>query len=167
MIKENKAIFLDRDGVINKKRNDYVKSIDELEIFSDVGRGISILKKMGFLIIVITNQSIINRKIITVNELEKIHTTIQNNLKKNSCSIDSFYFCPHTPDENCDCRKPKSGLLLQAIDDFSINSSESWMIGDCLTDIQAGKTAGCKTILLKKNMSFSNIVDMIKLENTS
>ena len=162
MIKENKAIFLDRDGVINKKRDDYVKSINELEIFPDIGEGILNLKKMGFLIIVITNQSIINRKIITVKELEKIHSVIQNNLKENSCSIDRFYFCPHMPNENCNCRKPKSGLLLQAIADFCINSSKSWMIGDCLTDIQAGEKVGCKTILLKENMSFSNIVDMIK-----
>ena len=167
MIKENKAIFLDRDGVINKKRDDYVKSIDELEIFPDVGEGISSLKKMGFLIIVITNQSVINRKIITVKELEKIHSSIQNNLKEYSCNIDRFYFCPHIPNENCDCRKPKSGLLLQAITDFSINSSKSWMIGDCLTDIQAGEKVGCKTILLKENMSFSNIVDTIKFKNTS
>ena len=119
---------------------------------------------MGFLIIVITNQSIINRKIIAVEELEKIHLSIQNNLKKKSCIIDRFYFCPHTPNENCNCRKPKSGLLLQAITDFSINSSKSWMIGDCLTDIQAGEKVGCKTILLKNNMSFSDIVDIIKFK---
>ena len=164
MIKQNKAIFLDRDGVINKKRDDYVKSINELEIFPDIGEGILNLKKMGFLIIVITNQSIINRKIITVGELEKIHLSIQNNLKENSCNIDRFYFCPHTPNENCNCRKPKAGLLLQAIADFSINSSKSWMIGDCLTDIQAGEKVGCKTILIKNNMSFSDIVDIIKFK---
>jgi histidinol-phosphate phosphatase family protein len=167
MIKQNKAIFLDRDGVINKKRDDYVKSINELEIFPDIGEGILNLKKMGFLIIVITNQSIINRKIITVEELEKIHLSIQNNLKKKSCIIDRFYFCPHTPNENCNCRKPKSGLLLQAITDFSINSSESWMVGDCLTDIQAGEKVGCKTILLKDNMSFLDIVDIIKFKSNN
>ena len=167
MIKQNKAIFLDRDGVINKKRDDYVKSINELEIFPDIGEGILNLKKMGFLIIVITNQSIINRKIITVEELEKIHLSIQNNLKKKSCIIDRFYFCPHTPNENCNCRKPKSGLLLQAITDFSINSSESWMVGDCLIDIQAGEKVGCKTILLKDNMSFLDIVDIIKFKSNN
>jgi len=166
MIKENKAIFLDRDGVINKKRDDYVKSIDELEIFPNVGEGISSLKKMGFLIIVITNQSVINRKIITVKELEKIHSSIQNNLKEYSCNIDRFYFCPHIPNENCDCRKPKSGLLLQAITDFSINSSKSWMIGDCLTDIQAGEKVGCKSILLKDDLSFLEVIKKIELEKS-
>ena len=158
MNKENKAIFLDRDGVINRKRDNYVKSIKELEIFPDIGEGILKLKKMGFLIIVITNQSAINREILTVDELEKIHLTIQRFLEEKNCKIDKFYFCPHRPDENCNCRKPKPGLLLQAINDFSINASESWMIGDCLTDIQAGEKVGCKTILLKEDLSFLQFV---------
>jgi len=164
MIKENKAIFLDRDGVINKKRDDYVKSIKELEIFPDIREGIFKLKKMGFLIIVITNQSVINRKIITTTELEKIHSTIQNFLKEKNCNIDRFYFCPHKPDENCNCRKPKTGLLLQAINDFSIDSSKSWLIGDCLTDIQAGEKVGCKSILLKDDLSFLEVIKRIELE---
>jgi len=166
MIKENKAIFLDRDGVINKNRDDYVKSISELEIFPDVGEGILKLKKMGFLIIVITNQSAINREMITVEELEKIHLSIQSYLEKSFCKIDRFYFCPHRPDENCACRKPKSGLLLQAINDFSINTSKSWMVGDCLTDIQAGEEAGCKTILLRENQSFLEVIKTIESENS-
>ena len=159
MIKKNKAVFLDRDGVINKKRNDYVKSVEELEIFPDSGELISKLKKMGYLIIIITNQSIINRGIITNLELKKIHMAI-----KEKCDIDKFYFCPHRPDENCDCRKPKSGLLVRAIEDFSINTSNSWMIGDCLTDIQAGEKVGCKTFLLKDNVSLSEAVKIIETE---
>ncbi len=166
MNEKNKAVFLDRDGVINRKRDDYVKSIKELEIFPDIGEGILKLKKMGFLIIVITNQSAINREIITVGELEKIHLTIQKSLGKKNCKIDKFYFCPHRPDENCNCRKPKPGLLLQAINDFSINPAESWMIGDSLTDIQAGKKAGCKSILLKENLSFLQVVKKIELEKS-
>lgn len=165
MIKQNKAIFLDRDGVINKKREDYVKSINELEIFPHVAESILKLKKLGFLVIVITNQSIINRGIITNHELEKIHMTIQKYLEKKNCNIDKFYFCPHRPDENCICRKPKSELLLRAIDDFVINPSNSWMIGDCLTDIQAGEKVGCKTILLKNNFSLSEAVKIIETEN--
>jgi histidinol-phosphate phosphatase family protein len=166
MIKKNKAVFLDRDGVINKKKDDYVKSINELEIFPDIGEGIFKLKKMGFLIIVITNQSVINRKIITIKKLEKIHLTIQKKLKEKNCKIDKFYFCPHRPDENCNCRKPKAGLLLQAINDFSIDSSKSWMIGDCLTDIQAGEKVGCKSILLKDDLSFLEVIKKIELEKS-
>ena len=161
MIKQNKAIFLDRDGVINKKRDDYVKSINELEIFPDIGEGILNLKKMGFLIIVITNQSIINRKIIAVEELEKIHLSIQNNLKENSCNIDRFYFCPHTPNENCNCRKPKSGLLINAASDMNIDLKSSWMIGDNDSDIIAGENVGCKSIKIKNNYELENVVKII------
>ena len=164
MIKKNKAIFLDRDGVINKNRDDYVKSTKELEIFSNIGKEILKLKMKGFLIIVITNQSVINREIITIKKLEEIHLTIQKFLMKSKTSIDKFYFCPHRPDENCDCRKPKPGLILQAINEFSIDVSKSWMVGDSKTDIQAGEKAGCKTILLKKNDSFTNILKIIELE---
>ena len=164
MIKKNKAIFLDRDGVINKNRDDYVKSTKELEIFSNIGKEILKLKMKGFLIIVITNQSVINRKIITIRELGEIHSTIQKFLMKSKTSIDKFYFCPHRPDENCDCRKPKPGLILQAINEFSIDVSKSWMVGDSKTDIQAGEKAGCKTIFLKKNDSFTNILKIIELE---
>jgi len=162
MIKKNKAIFLDRDGVLNKNRDDYVKSIKELEIFSNIGKEISKLKMKGFLIIVITNQSAVNRKIITIKELEEIHLIIQKFLMKSNTSIDKFYFCPHRPNENCDCRKPKPGLILQAMNEFSINASKSWMVGDSKTDIQAGEKAGCKTIFLKKNDSFTNILKIIE-----
>ena len=162
MIKKNKAIFLDRDGVLNKNRNDYVKSINELEIFSNIAEEISKLKMKGFLIIVITNQSAVNRKIITIKELEEIHLIIQKFLMKSNTSIDKFYFCPHRPNENCDCRKPKPGLILQAMNEFSINASKSWMVGDSKTDIQAGEKAGCKTIFLKKNDSFANILKIIE-----
>ena len=164
MIKKNKAIFLDRDGVLNKKRSDYVKSISELEIFPNIEKEISKLKLKGFLIIVITNQSVINRGIITIEELEKIHSAIQKFLVKSKTSIDRFYFCPHRPDENCECRKPNPGLILQAINEFSIDAAKSWMVGDSITDIQAGEKAGCKTIFLKKNDSFANILKIIESE---
>lgn len=164
MDRKNKAIFLDRDGVLNKKRNDYVKSIKELEIFPNIEKEISKLKMKGFLIIVITNQSVINRGIITKSELEEIHSSIQKFLIKNKTSIDKFYFCPHRPDEHCECRKPNPGLILQAINEFSIDASKSWMVGDSITDIQAGEKAGCKTIFLKKNDSFANILKIIESE---
>ena len=122
------------------------------------------MKLKGFLIIVITNQSVINRRIITIEELEKIHSTIQKFLIKNKTSIDKFYFCPHRPDENCECRKPNPGLILQAMNEFSIDASKSWMVGDSITDIQAGEKAGCKTIFLKKNDSFANILKIIESE---
>ncbi|KFM22147.1 DD-heptose 17-bisphosphate phosphatase protein [Marine Group I thaumarchaeote SCGC AAA799-B03] len=161
----NKAVFLDRDGVINRRRSDYVKSLDELEIFPSVQEGISKLRKSGFLVIVITNQSVINRGIINLEKLNEIHSKIQKKLREKDTKIDKFYFCPHRPDEKCDCRKPKSGLIIQAINDFSINPSESWMIGDSLTDIQAGENAGCNTLLVKEQDAFEKIVDAIQSSN--
>lgn len=164
MNNKNKAIFLDRDGVLNKKRNDYVKSIDELEIFPNIGREISKIKNQGFLIIVVTNQSVINRGIITKEKLFEIHSKIQDILIKDKTSIDKFYFCPHRPDENCKCRKPNPGLILQAINEFSIDVSKSWMVGDSKTDIEAGRKAGCKTIFLDENDSFKKILKIIEYD---
>ena len=145
MIK-NKAIFLDRDGILNKNRNDYVKNIDELEINPNIGNFVKKLNENGFLIIVVTNQSAINRGLTTHENVEKIHSEIQSFLNNFGTKVDRFYYCPHTPSENCECRKPKSGLLKKAINDFSIDPYNSWMIGDNDSDIISGRSVGCKTI---------------------
>jgi D-glycero-D-manno-heptose 1,7-bisphosphate phosphatase len=153
-----KAIFLDRDGVINQERKDYVKNLEEFKIFDNVADAISLLKKENFLVVVITNQSAINRKLLSIENLEKIHEFLKKYLKKNNTSLDGIYYCPHTPDECCACRKPKPGLLLKAASDLNIDLNNSWMIGDSKTDIDAAKTAGCNSILLKKNEKLFDIV---------
>lgn len=160
----NKAIFLDRDGVINKERKDYVKTIDELEIFENISECISKLKKNNFLVIVITNQSAINRNLTTVKKIHEIHNEIQNNLKKFNTKIDAFYFCPHRPDENCVCRKPNSQLIIDASNDFKIDLTSSWMIGDNDSDVLAGLNAGCKGVKIDSNADLPNIVNQI-IEN--
>ena len=152
MIEKQKAIFLDRDGVINQDRHDYVKTIDELQIFDKIYEPIKILKQKGFLIIVVTNQSAINRKLTTLEKVSEIHSKIQKYLQEYDTHIDKFYFCPHTPTENCNCRKPKPGLLLNAISDFNIDPNISWLIGDKITDIEAGKSIGCQTLQITKNL---------------
>ena len=114
------GIFLDRDGVINEKRDDYVKFVSELNIFSYVSKSIKKLHDLGFLVVVITNQSAINRGLITHDQLKKIHDAIQENLKSSKTKIDAFYYCPHTPTELCSCRKPKPELILQASNDLNI-----------------------------------------------
>ena len=96
-----KVVFLDRDGVINKNRKNYVKNVDELEIFPEIGNLIKRLKNNGFLIIVITNQSAINRGLTTHNKINEIHNEIQKYLEQFMTSIDYFYYCPHTPEEKC------------------------------------------------------------------
>ena len=153
-----KAIFLDRDGVINQERKDYVKKLDEFKILDKTSDAINIIKSHGFLVIIITNQSAINRKLVSVETLNKIHEKLQSYLEKYDTSFDQVYFCPHMPSENCECRKPKPGLILQAVIDFQIDLSESYMIGNSETDIHAAKNAGCKGILLKKDQTLLEVV---------
>ena len=153
------AIFLDRDGVINEERKDYVKNLNEFKIFSGVAEAIDLLRKKNFLIIIITNQSAINRKLLDINTLENIHMFFQEYLKKNNTSVDAIYYCPHLPEENCSCRKPKPGLILNAAKDLKIDLKKSWMIGDSQKDIEAANNAGCNSILLKSNQ---NLLDVIK-----
>ena len=157
----NKAIFLDRDGVINKDRSDYVKSIHELEIFSNIEECIKRIKEKGFLIIVISNQSAIGRNLTSHAEVQKIHDHIQQYLNKWNLKIDAFYYCPHNPDDNCNCRKPKPGLLIQAANDYNIDLQNSWMIGDHDRDVQSGLNAGCNSIMVTPENSFEKIISNI------
>ena len=160
-----KAIFLDRDGVINQERKDYVKKLDEFKILDKIADAINIIKSHGFLVIIITNQSAINRKLLSVETLNKIHEKLQSYLEKYGTSFDGVYLCPHTPSENCECRKPKPGLIIQAVTDFKIDLSQSYMIGNSETDLQAARNAGCNGILLKKNQTLLEvIVDLFESE---
>jgi len=159
-----KVIFLDRDGVINKERRDYVKNISELEIFSDIVNPLKKLKNNGFLLIVITNQSAINRGIITLEKVDEIHQYIQDYLKKFNIKLDAFLICPHRPDENCLCRKPKSGLLLKAINEFDIDIKKSWLIGDNDSDIEAANNIGCKSLKINKENNLNNLVNEILMD---
>ena len=123
-----KAIFLDRDGVINEERKDYVKNLDEFIILKGVSKAIKLLKEKNFLVIIITNQSAINRKLLTNNGLNEIHNHLQDVLKNDDTSYDAIYYCPHKPEENCKCRKPKPGLLLRAAEEHSIDMENSFLI---------------------------------------
>lgn len=161
MSKLHKAVFLDRDGVINKERSDYVKTVDELEILPNVTESVKRLKNVGFLVVVITNQSAINRGLTSHDNIKDIHSTIQKYFRKNGSSIDGFYYCPHRPDENCDCRKPKPGLLLKAIYELNIDPKSSWLIGNNNSDIQAAELAGCKGIKISTEMKLGDAVQNI------
>ena len=155
---KSKAVFLDRDGVINEKRDDHVKNISEFKIFSGVGDAIKLLRDKGYLVIIITNQSAIGRKIISEKKLDEIHTELKNYLNQHDTYVDSIYYCPHTPEENCSCRKPKPGLLIKATNDFGINLEESYFIGDSESDLNAAKEARCKGILLDNDQTLLEIV---------
>ena len=158
-MKINKAIFLDRDGVINKKvpEKDFVKNADELAYLPNVKKIVDVIKKKGYLVIIISNQSGINRGIIKKENLEKINEKLKKDL-----NVDGIYYCPHLPEENCACRKPKTGLIDMAVMDFNIDIKNSLLIGDNDFDIAAGNAAGCKTIMVDGNKGISQIENTLK-----
>ncbi len=156
--KLQKAIFLDRDGTINKYVG-FLRDINEFELLPGVAEAVKLINSSGYLAIVVTNQPVIARGEVTTDQLNLIHEKLEILLSQSRAYIDDLYFCPHHPDLgfegevkelkiNCDCRKPKHGLLARAAADFNINLKESWMIGDGKRDIECGKNAGCKTVLL-------------------
>ncbi len=155
-----KAVFLDRDGVIIEDANLLSKK-EDIKIIEGSAKAIRILNDKGFLVLVITNQPVVARGIITEKEVEKINNDLIERISKESGGkIDKFYFCPHHPNANlkeyrkvCECRKPSPGMILEAAKDFNIDLKESWMIGDMITDIVAGKKAGCKTIMVKSKQN--------------
>ena len=150
----NKAVFIDRDGTLIKDVP-YNTNISLIEFLPGVIEALSLFKKNNYLLVLITNQSGIAKGFFTVDELTVLHDALQQMLMKHEIKLDGIYYCPHHPDGfieqytiECNCRKPKPGLILRAVEDLDIDVSISWMIGDILNDVEAGKSAGCKTILL-------------------
>lgn len=157
---KQKAVFLDRDGVINKYVG-FLRNIDEFELLPGVAEAIKKINESGYLCIVVTNQPVIARGEVTVAELTEIHNKMETLLGLEGCYVDAIYYCPHHPHKgydgevtelkvDCDCRKPKPGMLLKAAGDYNINLENSWMIGDGENDVRAGKNAGCKTVYIKR-----------------
>lgn len=152
---KQKAIFLDRDGTINKYVG-FIRDIDEFELLLDVVDAIKKINASGYLAIVVTNQPVIARGEVTYDELQQIHNKMETLLGAEGAYVDAIYYCPHHPHKgyegeipelkfDCDCRKPKPGMIFKAAADFNIDLSQSWMIGDGENDVLAGKNAGCKT----------------------
>ena len=169
-----KAIFLDRDGTINKYVG-FLTSHEQFELIPGITDIIRLINESGYLAIVVTNQPIIARGECSWDELQKIHEKMGTELGKQGAFLDAIYICPHHPDKgfegerieykvNCSCRKPNAGLLFQAARDFNIDLSESYMIGDSDRDIQAGNNAGCKqSIKVERNtpINIKTIYDII------
>lgn len=149
----SRAVFIDRDGTINKNTG-YIDTPDRFEIYPGVAEGIKKLKKNGYKIIIITNQSGIARGFFTVEKLEKIHEKMKKILSDDDDIIDAIYYCPHHPDEKCDCRKPNTQLFEKAIKEHKIETGLSYMMGDRMLDVEAGSKVGLKTVLIpeKKEM---------------
>lgn len=140
-----RAVFLDRDGTIAKDVN-YCRRVEDFEILPNVPQGIRLLNEQALRVIIITNQSGIARGYFTEETLSLIHQKMKDELDKSGAWVDAIYFCPHHPDEGCECRKPKPVLLLKAAKEMDIALDISYMVGDDAKDIEAGRAAGCKTI---------------------
>jgi len=166
----NKAVFLDRDGTLNQSvpyLDDYSKFI----FYSDTIEALQLLDSHGFMIVIITNQSGIGRGFFSTKKLDKIHNQMKLALESQKIPLSGIFFCPHTPEENCQCRKPNIGMLEKASEELLIDPLTSYFVGDRLSDIQAGQSFGCSSILVMTGYgeSESNMIkdEDIKPDNIS
>jgi histidinol-phosphate phosphatase family protein len=143
----NKAVFIDRDGTIARDAP-YCSNPEDFELLPGVAEGIKLFNKHGFKVVVITNQSGVGRGYFTEEMLARIHDKMRDELAKYGAHVDAVYYCPHHPDDNCECRKPRPKMVFQAASDLRINLQQSYVIGDHDMDIEMGKNVGCKTILI-------------------
>lgn len=168
---KQKAIFLDRDGTINKYVG-FLREIEQFELLPNTSEAIKKINNSGYLAIVVTNQPVVARGEVTFEQLDQIHNKMETLLGKDGAYLDGIYFCPHHPHKGfegeiselkveCECRKPKPGMLLQAAKDFNIDLSKSWMIGDSDNDILAGENAGCSTARVTEKDSLYDVIERI------
>lgn len=176
---KQKAILLDRDGTINKYVG-FLRNIGDFELLPGAAEAIRTINNSGYLAIVVTNQPVIARGEVTFDQLNAIHNKMETLLGQEGAYLDGIYFCPHHPDKgfegevpefkiDCDCRKPKPGMLLKAAKDFNIDLNQSWMVGDGKNDILAGKKAGTKTALIGsenfgQDVTVDSLLDFVKIK---
>ncbi len=158
----DKLIFLDRDGVINKDSPDYVKSWSEFEFLPGSLEAIKLLTEHNYQIMIITNQSIINRKMASLYDLEFTHSMMKKAVRENGGEIKDIFFCPHKPEDNCACRKPEPGLILEAQKKYGIDLKNSVMVGDSAKDIECARRAGCRYPILVKTGNYEQAASALE-----
>ncbi len=159
---KNKAVFLDRDGVINKEQGNYVTHLEDFIINIGVVEALKIFRDKNYLLIVISNQGGIAKGICTKEEVDYLHHHLHRSFKNNGIQLSAIYYCPHHPDvTNCICRKPDSQMLEKAMARFNIDPLQSYFIGDADRDMEAGKKAGVKTIKVIANQSLMDVVGKV------
>ena len=162
MQQKNKAVFLDRDGVLNQEMGDYVRRIEDFHILDNFA-ALKLLQDKGYLLLVATNQGGLAKGWYTEEELTKMHDSLRKTYREHGVELTDFFYCPHHPDftGDCDCRKPKPGLLLQGIAKYNLDPSKSYFIGDRERDVEAGTAAGVKGILINSDQPISEVLDLI------
>ena len=143
-----KGILLDRDGVIIKNRSNYVRNVAQVELLPGVQEAIAQLWEKEYHICIVTNQAGVSKGLYTEQDVKNIHQHIEDLLKQHAYGTMSWYFCPHQDADNCECRKPKPGLLQQAITDHGFFAEDTWLVGDNIRDIEAGRKVNCQTCLV-------------------
>lgn len=143
-----RAVFLDRDGVINVNRPDYVKSWQEYQFLPGVFDPLRRLAQSQWAIVIISNQSCIGRGLVDGGVVEAVHQAMEAEIRRQGGRVDAVFFCPHRPDEDCDCRKPKPGMLLRAARQLDLSLANSYLVGDAVSDVEAALAVGCSPIMV-------------------
>jgi len=146
----SKAVFLDRDGVVNQKapEGEYIRTWEEVHFLPGAAKAVASLNHAGFKVFIVTNQRGVATQKVKTKDLLEIHDRIQCEFARDGALISQIYYCPHDLPANCCCRKPQPGMLHQAAREYNLDLAASWMIGDSITDVKAGQNAGCRSILL-------------------
>lgn len=142
------VVFVDRDGVINQNRDDYVKCADEFVFLPGSLVALSILHQKGMAVVVVSNQAGVAKGIIDADDLAKIDSKLQSCVEETGGHIHCIYYCKHKPADECNCRKPEPGLILKAREDLDLANCPSYLVGDALSDISAGMKTGCTTVFV-------------------
>jgi D-glycero-D-manno-heptose 1,7-bisphosphate phosphatase len=160
---KNKAVFLDRDGVLNKEMGDYVCRLEDFHVLEQNIEPLKTLQSKGYLLIVATNQGGLAKGWYTEEELAKMHAHLRDVYQQHGVKFTDIFYCPHHPDftGDCDCRKPKPGMLLEGIKKYNIDPAQSYFIGDRERDVIAGTAAGVKGILIDSDQPISDVLDLI------
>jgi len=160
----NRAVFLDRDGVITKEPPYYAHRLEQLALIAGSGEAVRLFNENGIKVVIVSNQSGIGRGYYREEDATLFNQALKEELAKLSAYIDAIYICPHHPEatiekyrKDCDCRKPKPGMLIQARDDLNLDMKNSFVVGDKLSDIEAGKKAGCCAIIVKTGQGAEQI----------
>jgi len=161
----NKAVFLDRDGIINVEIGDYIKRFEDFTLIPQLGEALQLLQSKGYMLVVITNQGGLAKNLYSTQELDKMHKYLEDEMMKFGVQFEEIYYCPHHPDYNgkCLCRKPGSQMIEKAIARFNIDPSQSYFIGDKQRDVDAGAAVGVKGILVESNPDILDVVSRIEI----
>ena len=157
---DRRAVFLDRDGTVIYDVG-YPRDPQQVRLLPGVGEALARLGKQGFCLVLVSNQSGVGRGMVTMERAEQVHRRVISSLAEYGVQFDAAYYCPHAPEEQCRCRKPSPGMLLRAAEELGLDLDRSFVVGDKPSDIETGKRAGCRTILLTANPVVSSRLDPV------